>query len=175
MFQNNSITMKILLYVSAFFMAAFLGSCHFTQKTEKMSDNLKSVPGPKAIIYKTTKDYSLYVPITLSDDKKSIESYPDVKDIYYNGELALPTSLSKGYLLDNRGINKNVAFLRITYAEYAAYKTTPTPGELFLLIQDADPLTEMYSAGNRSKYKDIVAELNNKIDKNDFSDFVRVK
>src|SRR5580693_4313855 len=67
---------------------------------------------PSAVIYKTKGDYSKNVPVTLSDDKSKIVSYPAVQDIYYKGALAYPTPLAKGYWLDNRGINVNSAFLK---------------------------------------------------------------
>lgn len=45
-----------------------------------------SAPAP-VIIYKTAKDYSTYVPVSLSPDNKSIVSYPGVSDVYYQGVI----------------------------------------------------------------------------------------
>ena len=154
-----------------------INSACCTAKKSGTSQNGSKVmiPGPKVIIYQTTKDYSQLVPVTLSADGKSIESYPDIKDVFYQGVLAYPTQLNKGYLLDNRGINTNVAFLDITYEAYSKLPKTPAPDQLMKMIMDSKPLVIMYSCGPRSKYKDIEKELNAKIDAGDFSDFTKLK
>ncbi len=115
---------------------------------------------PHAIVYKMKKDYSKNVPVTLSDDKSKIVSYPDISDVYRNGELAYPTKLVDGYWLDNRGINKNVAFLSYTYKEYAALKETPSKSDLFLKIIDNDPLIDIVDCGQRGNLNNEVEELN---------------
>lgn len=151
-------------------------SCSNVKNAEKMNSNQKVlVPGPKVIIYQTKNDYSKFVPVILSDDKKSIESYPDIKDIYFNGSLAYPTQLNKGYWLDNRGINKNVAFVNLTYEAYSKLPKTPLPEELIKMIIDNEPVVCMYSCGTRSSYQDIFTDLNAKIDANDFSTFIKIK
>ena len=66
--------------------------------------------GPPTTLYKTKADYNNKVPVTLSEDKTKIVSYPSPKDVFYNGNFAYPTPLAQGYLLDNRGIGKNVAY-----------------------------------------------------------------
>lgn len=132
-------------------------SCRTTQN--KVSTGT-SMPGPELIVYKTRHDYSQKIPVILNAGRNAVESYPDIHDIYYQGQLAYPTALEQGYLLDNRGINTRVAFLKITYEEYAALPATPTAAELFKMVDDKDPLLEMYSGGNRSRWTDPVAELN---------------
>ena len=112
-----------------------------------------AVPGPRCIVYKTKADYTQLVPVMLSADKSMVVSYPDVKDIYINGQLAYPTQLIDGYLLDNRGIGTNVAFLKMTYEEYSRLTVTPHPGELLEMILDKDPLTAMYDCGSRTQYQ----------------------
>ena len=98
--------------------------------------------GPPVIIYKTTRDYSRNVPVTL---------------------LPYPTPLADGFLLDNRGIGQHVAFLSYTYEEYAALPKTPTAAELFEKIIDKHPLVEIHFCGNRYQYKNLVEELNAQI------------
>jgi len=66
------------------------------------------VSSPPCIIYRTRSDYSMYVPVTLSADKSKIVSYPDIKDIYFNGKLSVLTLLADGFLLDNRGIRLQI-------------------------------------------------------------------
>lgn len=116
-------------------------------------------PGPSAIVYKTKADYSKYVPVTLSEDKTRIVSYPAPQDIYYQGKLAVPTELCKGYWLDNRGITPNSAFLKITYEEYAKLKDVPSTEDLYKQISDKSPITEMYDLGLRSNFKNDKKEI----------------
>jgi hypothetical protein len=167
---------QVLLFTTILLFGAMISSCCTAKKAENASNAPGAlVPGPKTIIYQTTKDYSKLVPVVLSDDKSSIVSYPDIKDVFFNGVLAYPTQLHKGFLLDNRGISKNVAFLRLTYEEYSKLDKTPHAAQLMEMIIDKDPVTVMYSCGNRSSYKDIEQELNRKIDEGDLSSFIRIK
>ncbi len=127
----------------------------------------KSGIGPGSlpvVVYKTKKDYRNLVPVTLSDDKSKIVSYPDPKDFTSGSHNWLPGLLHKGYLLDNRGINKNVAYIKLTYNQYANLKRTPTIPELYAMIIDKDPLTEYWDCGQRKDYKDRVKKLNKLID-----------
>ncbi|MDO9256734.1 MAG: hypothetical protein Q7U54_14540 [Bacteroidales bacterium] len=167
---------QFILLSSAFLFTFVILSCGSVKKAENMKSSQNVlVPGPKAIIYLTREDYSKLVPVILSDDKKTIESYPDVKDIYFNGSLAYPTQLHKGYWLDNRGIGENVAFLKLTYEEYSKLSKTPSPEELMKMILDADPIVIMYNCGLRSSYQNIGKELNTKLDTDDFSTFLKIK
>lgn len=164
------------MWSSVFLFSIVIFSCGSTKKAVSMKATQNVlVPGPKAIIYQTKKDYSKLVPVILSDDKKTIESYPDVKDVYCNGSLAYPTQLHHAYWLDNRGISKNAAFLSLTYEEYSKLSYTPTPDELMKMILDADPIIIMYNCGLKSSYLNIDKELNTKLDTNDFSTFIKIK
>ena len=120
----------------------------------------KRQAGPPVVIYKTTRDYSRNVPVTLNVDGTKIVSYPAVSDVR---SLPYPTPLADGYLLDNRGIGQHVAFLSYTYEEYAALPKTPTAAELFEKIIDKHPLVEIHFCGNRYQYKNLVEELNAQI------------
>lgn len=115
-------------------------------------------PGPQAIVYKTKKNYDSNVAIILSADGSEIVSYPAPSDI--NPKTALPFHLQKGYLLDNRGIEKNVAFLSITYADYARLPKAPTKEELYRMIIDKNPLKEMCNCGNRRSITNPETALN---------------
>lgn len=134
-----------------------------------------SVSSPPCIIYRTRSDYSGNVPVILSGDKSRIVSYPDIKDIYYAGRLSVPTLLSDGFLLDNRGINAGVAFLSYTYDEYSKLSATPTATELMKKILDKSPLVEMYQCGQRSQYSNPVDELNAIIKAGDFKRCTKLK
>ncbi len=167
---------RLILLSSVFLFSMLLSSCCSTKKAEKeIPGQVSFVTSPEIIIYQTTKDYSKLVPVNLSDDKKQIESYPDIKDIFYDGKLAYPVQLHNGYWLDNRGIGRNVAFIKLTYEEYSKLSKTPSAEELMNMIIDDQPLISMYSCGARSSYKEIETELNMKIDSGDFSGFKKIK
>jgi hypothetical protein len=136
-----------------------------TQNQAKANNN----PGPPAIVYKMKKDYSLNVPVMLSDDKSAIVSYPAKEDISINGSFPLPTQLKGGYYLDNRGIGPNVAFTMYSYEEYAGLPATPTDNELFISIVNNNPLLEMYDCGNRLRFSNIESDLNSIIESGNLS------
>lgn len=117
-------------------------------------------PGPPTIVYKTRSDYREHVPVLLSPDKSKLESFPAPGDLFYNGILAYPLQLEEGWLLDVRGINEHVAFIKTTYETYSRMASTPESSELLDLILDDDPLTEMYHCGNKQHFKQPVNDLN---------------
>ena len=122
-------------------------------------------PGPAALVYKTKANYTDKVPIGLSMDKEQVVSFPHPNDLKVGNQLSIPTKLIRGYLLDNRGIGKNVAFLNYSYSEYAALNKPPSPEQLKQAILDDDPLLEMWNCGIRTDFK-TVYELNQLIKKN---------
>jgi len=147
-----------------------------TQKTKEESEMIgKNTAGPSVIIYKTNKNYYQNVPIVLSEDKSRIVSFPDIKDLEKNNTYMFPTRLESGYLLDNRGINENAAFLSITYDEYSKLEKTPSVIALKEMIQDDNPFSELYFCGSRYDYDDVVSELNTKILNGNFSSFKKLK
>jgi hypothetical protein len=155
-----------------FLLLILLGSlacCRSNRSADPVSVGFEPVftPGPPTLIYKTSKDYVNQVPVILSDDKTTIVSYPHPRDLKRGDKFLVPTTLQKGYLLDNRGIGKNVAFLKYTYEEYASFSTAPELSELNAAILDKDPLIELCHCGNRNSFQDIVTELNNAIQANE--------
>ena len=154
-----------------FFMFFALVGCK-SGNTLKSANNNEGIlfvpqytPGSQALIYKTRNDYSNLVPVLLSDDKTSIVSYPAPDDLKADNAYLLPAFLNKGYLLDNKGIGRNVAFLKLTYQEYSTLKKVPELNELYSNIIDKDPLTELCDCGNRTVFTDIKKQINNIIDK----------
>lgn len=131
--------------------------------------------GPPTIVYKTQKDYKNNVPITLSDDGKTIVSYPAPSDVYYKGVLAYPTPLANGYLLDNRGLNVNSVFTKFTYEEYSKLSAAPDMNTLYASIIVKSPFLEMYNCGNRYSYKNEVEELNGIINSNSLANYKKLK
>ncbi len=112
---------------------------------------------PPLIIYSTRADYRFLVPVMMDDEKKEIVSFPDPRDLYVHGELAVPVLLERGYLLDRRGIGPNTAFLRLTYEEYATLDKVPSIAELKEMLTDKDPIMEMYVCGNRRSVDEDIA------------------
>jgi hypothetical protein len=96
----------------------------------------------------------------LSDDKLEIISYPHPNDLKTGNDFHYPTLLENGYLLDNKGIDKNVAFLKYTYEEYSKLPEAPSLKTLMEAIVNKDPLTEIYNCGNKKSYKNIEKQLN---------------
>ena len=122
------------------------------------------ITAPATIVYKTKANYNNLVPVLLSDDKKEIISYPHPSDLKVGDALALPTLLKNGYLLDNRGIGVNVAFLKITYEEYNKLEKVPTLNELYDLIIDKDPLVEFCNCGNNKVFTNKKNQINKVIE-----------
>jgi hypothetical protein len=149
--------MKKLLILHITFFSLLTSLCIPEKKSPK-PDNEMAIP--PVIIYKTKKNYNKNVAVILSDDKSTIVSYPDPKDVYRNGTYCYPTPLKKGYLLDNRGINKNVAFLSITYEEYAALKNPPSIDEMKKMIIDNNPLKSLFQCEKTISNKNSIEELN---------------
>jgi hypothetical protein len=172
---------KLIFMLMLFTGITLLLSCKECEKTtsasnpqpmEKQSPQAGIVTArPPVVIYKTSKDYKNNVPVNLTEDGKSIASYPDIRDIYYNGALAYPTVLQQGYLLDNRGVGPNTAFLDYTYEEYQKLGQTPTPEELMKHVIDSNPLTELYTC----KCEKDTAFLNSLIRKGGLSNCKKIK
>ncbi|HZF99767.1 MAG TPA: hypothetical protein VEY71_02145 [Chitinophagales bacterium] len=118
-------------------------------------------PGPHVLVYKTRGRYDNLVPVLLSDDKKSIVSYPHPADLK---ETSKPTLLHDGYLLDNRGIGSNVAFLKWSYDDYRKRTGPPSLDTMYGAIIDKAPLVAMYDCGNRKAFTDPQRQLNEIID-----------
>ncbi|MDY0344118.1 MAG: hypothetical protein RBR28_11125 [Lentimicrobium sp.] len=163
-----------LIFATFLILSVFHISCKSHNKTTS-ADNTVQQPGPRTYIYQTTADYYLQVPVTLSDDKKELHSYPSPGDVYYKGELALPVQLENGFLLDRRGIHPQSAFTKWTYAEYSRLKQTPTQDEIMDMLLDTDPFVSLYDCGPLNKYSNPIEELNAFILANDFSSFRKLK
>lgn len=167
------------LFIMLFLPGIFFNSCSKKVSPQGASTSSKVkqavIPSAPCIIYKTKTDYSKYVPVMLSEDKKNIVSYPDIRDVYYKGKLAYPTVLADGFLLDNRGIGPDVAFLNITYEAYRDLSKTPSIDELMKLILDKDPIREMFQCGYRSQYSDPEKELNNLISSGNLKNCKKLK
>ena len=96
--DNRILTIFLITFLSTTILSCSNSKVNQTKQSESMNETatIKTVAGPKAIIYKTKNDYFTNVSVTLSDDKSKIISYPGIKDVYYKGELAFPTKLKNG-------------------------------------------------------------------------------
>lgn len=132
-----------------------------TSSSDMQNISTSRQAGPPVIVYKTTRDFSKNVAVTMNQSRTQIVSYPDPSDV---GDFSRPTPLKNGYLLDNRGINENVAFLRYTYDEYSRLPSLPSMSELLAAVIEKYPLAEMIRCGTRYQYKNIVEEISVLID-----------
>jgi hypothetical protein len=123
---------------------------------------------PTITVYSTKGNYNNLIPIRLSDDKTQIVSYPAPSDLKKEGKFLYPTELEGGFLIDNLGISKNTAFIKLTYEEYAALQNTLPLSELFKLIVDKAPFLEMYDCGNKQSFTNLKEQLNDQIRKGEF-------
>lgn len=86
-----------------------------------------AAPAPKATAYRTNGNYSRNVMIRLAPDG-SIAYYPAPGDIT---PASLPLAIADGWMLDRQGAaSENTAFLRYTYAQYAALPEAPALQQL---------------------------------------------
>lgn len=161
--MNKVHIISTCIIILTFFMPACSNQTTPNQKKDTRKEEMSSMAAPPVIIYKTKMDFGKNVPVTLSEDKSRVSSYPDKNDLKYKGNFAYPTTLRDGYLLDNRGINEHVAFLDYTYEEFSKLEKTPSATDLMGHIIEYDPLLEMVQCGNRHDYKNLVDELNEKI------------
>lgn len=143
-----------------------------THMSNTSNTNTKFTPdfttmGQQTIIYKTSDDFYSLVPVTLNSDKTAVIAYPDIRDVYYSGyastQLAYPTRLDNGYLLDNRGITKDSAFTKYTYEQYTNLSSTPSSSQLYMDIVNTSPFTEMYYCGYRNFKHDTEQDTVNQI------------
>lgn len=95
---------------------------------------------PKAIVYKTSGDYSNNVPVTVSESGELL-SFPAPTDIPAN---ATPVRLSSGWLISRVGISQNSVFTTYTFDEYRQLKQLPSPEEMLnAIIPDSRVTTTM--------------------------------
>ena len=137
---------------------AFLSACCGKKDAATTTSETRTgASSPHVLVYRTGTDHSDHVPVILSEDRKRIVSYPHPKDLRTGNSR--PTPLGKGYLLDNRGIGLNVAFLSLSYEQYAALEDAPSMETLEASIVDRDPLLELCECARRAEFKDPVKEI----------------
>ncbi len=114
------------------------------------------------VVYKTKKNYNHNVAVTLNTDKTSIINYPDPSDI--RSFRPYPIKLKSKYLLDQRGIDSNVAFLKLSYRQYSKLKVVPEPNFILSnLILDNDPILEFHVINQYPPNSNVKQLLNQRI------------
>jgi hypothetical protein len=167
---------KVFLYHCFCLFVIDLLLCKELYSSQKLGQKSQplTIENPPVIIYKTKRDYSRNIPVLLSDDKKEIVSYPHPMDIMgMASKDVMPIRLHDGYYLDRRGINKNVAFLRITYASYRKLRKPLSIKEIEKNIIDRNPLEEIYSCPSLTEKENIVSILNSAIDSKTLSNLCK--
>lgn len=140
------------------------------QQIKDISSGKTSVSYPPIVIYKMKRDYSRNVPVLLSDDKSEIVSYPHPLDLIgMTSKEVMPIRLHGGYYLDRRGINKNVAFLNITYNSYRKLRKPLSIKEIEKLILDRNPLTKILMCTNHTYSEKNIDKINLMIDNGEIS------
>ncbi len=97
-----------------------------------------------AIVYKTIRNYTGFAWVGLSTDKTHVVSYPAPSDIASQA----PTTLHNGYTSGNIGFN--TAFINIKLGTYSQLKKMYSPTQLFSLVINRNPFTEIYDCGSVS-------------------------
>lgn len=114
------------------------------------------------VVYKTKKNYNRQVAVTLNTDKTTVISYPDPSDI--RSFRPYPIHLRSKYLLDQRGIDSNVAFLKLSYRQYSKLKVAPEPNFILSnLILDNNPILEFHIIEKYLPNSDVKQLLNQRI------------
>jgi hypothetical protein len=140
------------------------------KQIKDISSGKTSISHPPIFIYKMKRDYSRNVPVLLSDDKTEIVSYPHPMDLIgMNSKEFMPIRLHGRYFLDRKGINKNVAFLNISYNNYRKLRRPLTIEEIEKLITDRNPLSYFLSCSNLTYSDKIIDSIISMIDKGNVS------
>ena len=150
---------KELIIAVATLMAACCGKKDAAQATSSAPESGSGASSPRVLVYRTSTDHANHVPVILSEDKTRIVSYPHPNDLKTGSGYPVPAPLGKGYLMDNRGIGLNVAYLSMTYEQYAALTEAPSMETLEASIIDRDPLVEMCECARRNEFKDPAKEI----------------
>jgi hypothetical protein len=137
-----------------------VSGCKQTSETHRQIPETNSMLPKPVIVYKTKKNYQNLVPIGLNQEKTQVVHYPHPADLKAGDSFRYPVSLENGYMLDRKGISPSVAFLKLTYAAYSEMRPSPSPAELFDMIEDSDPLTECYDCRIPLQGREDTARLN---------------
>lgn len=144
---------------TSFALVAFLIFC------AKVATSQVSSALPHVVVYKAQPKYRNLVPVELSSDKKTVESYPGPGDVKIGSGFPRPVSLHGGYWLDKIGVGLHTAYIRLSYEQYSKLTVAPTAEELYKMIVVKSPMTELYDCGVRDGYNNSVKRLNGLIDK----------
>jgi hypothetical protein len=112
------------------------------EKTSEVINQTK-----KVVVYKSKKDFSTFVPIHLSEDKKNIIGYPAKEDLKQLGN-SNAVVLENGYYLDLVGVNLNSVFTSYTLEVYKKINN-PSLEDFKNHIIHLNPFEEMYICSDK--------------------------
>lgn len=95
---------------------------------------------PRTTVYRTSEPVDSFVAISLNEARTAVQSFPAPSDV---STASVPLRLPDGWLLDRRGIGPNTAFIRMTYAQYAALPAAPAAAELMRLVIPGARVTDL--------------------------------
>lgn len=134
-----------MIRVLIFFTATLFLSCGTSKKRESNQMNTTSSNLlPPVYVYKTKKNFSKLLPVTLSPDKKEIIGYPHPKDVVNDSSYNYPSKLFGDYWIDRIGINVNTGYLNITLKDYAELSEPLTPTQMMSILIEDSPFLEIW-------------------------------
>ena len=107
----------------------------------------------KIVVYKSKNDFSTFVPIHLTEDKKNIIGYPAREDLKSLGNTNA-LFVENGYYIDLVGVNFNSVFTSYTLESYQKINN-PTLEEFKNHIIELNPFEEMYICDSRYNNTEI--------------------
>lgn len=113
----------------------------------------------KIVVYKSKKDFSTFVPIHLTEDKKNIIGYPAKEDLKLLGN-SNSLAVENGYYIDLVGMNSNTVFTSYTIEAYQKINS-PTLEEFKNHIIELNPFEEMYICNSRFNNVEIEQFIKN--------------
>ena len=140
------------------------------QITKSPESILPLVPGTLGsnapiVVYKTKGAYENLVAVVLSKDKLKIVAYPGPSDIVHEAPIPLHSDYFIA-LMPGAG-SLDGAFLNLNDAKYSKMpEFTYTPGQLYNMIFDQNPFTEMYDCTKATIQKTAVSDIDSWIDNN---------
>ncbi len=110
------------------------------------------------LVFKTKHDYGDLVWVGLSVDKTEVIAYPSPQDMMSK----LPIKLHNDYYTGP--IGTNVAFINLHAESYAKGNRMFSAEQLYSLIINKDPFSEMYDCGAKTNSSADIDSVNNLID-----------
>lgn len=156
-------------YIYALLVLVIFAACGARKQNKSIiKDTTISNQLSALVIYKTKKNYSNLVPVTLSSDKKRIVGFPHPVDLKNDSSCNYPTLLFNGYWIDNIGITVNTGYINISLEDYSNLNAPPSVNEMMSKLVDESPFLEIWNCGYGNELN--ISELNRIILTENFED-----